>query len=425
MHKIVLRLLASLFTSPEAAKIVILFVSLIGPLSQAQTVIPANAKPGTVVNVERLKELTKTSIDYYRSQFDLEFPQGEADLIYRLRRFKITYATTDSQGKLVLASGLLMIPKAEQSYSLLSYQHGTTLTREESPSNLNQEMLMVAIAMASRGFVVAAADYLGFGESVGPHLYHHAQTEATASADLLRAVRGLQSQLQFSLNSELYLTGYSQGGHATIALQRHLEKNLAQEFKITASAPMAGPYNLEKIFLDLIRNPVQRSSGELAYMVHAMQSVYGTIGAWDQIFAKKYADVIPKLFNGEHDWDVMRQALPFEPRHLFNREFIKLYRENPQHPLRVALRENSFFGLDLNSPTKIIYGRSDQEVPFIQSVNLAQRLRRSGSEQISTVSVRGNHESAAPESIYKMIKWFLQIHEQQKSLIKTCRQILN
>ena len=45
-----------------------------------------------------------------------------------------------------------------------------------------------------------------------------------------------------ALNGQLFLMGYSHGGHVTMALHRELEQYHANEITITASAPMAGAY---------------------------------------------------------------------------------------------------------------------------------------------------------------------------------------
>ena len=41
-----------------------------------------------------------------------------------------------------------------------------------------------------------------------------------------------------------FLTGYSQGGHVTMAAHRELETFHTNEFTVTACAPCAGPYDL-------------------------------------------------------------------------------------------------------------------------------------------------------------------------------------
>lgn len=83
-------------------------------------------------------------------------------------------------------------------------------------------------------------DYLGLGDSPGRHLYCHSKTEATASIDLyvLQKLCQLKNVLY---NDQLFIFGYSQGGHAAMATTREIQLNHSDEFTITASAPMSGP----------------------------------------------------------------------------------------------------------------------------------------------------------------------------------------
>src|SRR5690606_2948145 len=88
-----------------------------------------------------------------------------------------------------------------------------------APSQLTTfEGAPVAALFASAGFAYAAPDYLGLGDGDGDHPYLHAHSEATASLDLLRAMREFADRRGIELAPDLYATGFSQGGQATMAL---------------------------------------------------------------------------------------------------------------------------------------------------------------------------------------------------------------
>ena len=84
------------------------------------------------------------------------------------------------------------------------------------------------------------------GDNPGIHPYVHWESEATASIDLIRASREfLMDSLEIWDNNQLFLTGYSQGGHSTMAIHKYIKvNNLQSEFNVVASAPMSGPYAL-------------------------------------------------------------------------------------------------------------------------------------------------------------------------------------
>ena len=166
--------------------------------------------------------------------------------------YKVTYLTPNVQGVSSTASGLLVAPdNFNKSYPILCYQHGTSSSRTDVPSHLNGESQLVA-ALSAMGYFAVAPDYLGLGDSPGFHPYVPAETEASAGVDIVRAGRDFAAQLGLLLNNQVFVTGYSQGGHAAMALHRMLELQLSNEFTVTAAAPMSGPYSIGEIMRGLI-----------------------------------------------------------------------------------------------------------------------------------------------------------------------------
>lgn len=161
--------------------------------------------------------------------------------------YVVTYKTVDVNGAESTASGALVVPTGTTaSLPLLSYQHGTTTQKSDVPSSSSDAVSQAVILLyASQGYMVSAADYLGLGQSSLPyHPFVHADSEASATLDMLRATRKEAQTLNVPLNNQLFLVGHSEGGHATMALHRVIEQQNGGEFTVTASAPAAGPYDL-------------------------------------------------------------------------------------------------------------------------------------------------------------------------------------
>ena len=97
----------------------------------------------------------------------------------------------------------------------------TEVSKHDVPSNpANAEAGMVLSAFASQGYVVFMPDYIGKGESPGMHTYMLSDGEAQAAYDFCTAARTSCRDLKIGLSGELFLTGWSQGGHAAMALAR-------------------------------------------------------------------------------------------------------------------------------------------------------------------------------------------------------------
>ncbi len=152
--------------------------------------------------------------------------------LYGVHVYKIIYKTTYKNNP-IQASGAVVIPVTSEPLPILSYQHGTIFHDSRAPSNFNTIFDMDAemalnLFIASTGFVCSIPDYIGYGQSGNLlHPFQHAQTLATASVDMLKATKELCQILNTSLQNRYFLTGYSEGGYATLALQREIEKGFA------------------------------------------------------------------------------------------------------------------------------------------------------------------------------------------------------
>ncbi|MBK7507052.1 MAG: hypothetical protein IPI16_02305 [Comamonadaceae bacterium] len=111
--------------------------------------------------------------------------------VYAVTSYRLTYVTQDGYGNDVVASGLVSVPVKEPGSPspVLSYQHATIFKDAQAPSN-NVVPAEPTVILASLGFIVLAADYVGFGASkAGQHPYLLSAPTAAAVTDLLTAAR--------------------------------------------------------------------------------------------------------------------------------------------------------------------------------------------------------------------------------------------
>ena len=77
---------------------------------------------------------------------------------------------------------------------------------------------------------------IGLGEGEGIHNYMHAETEASATIDLIIYGKELAYELLgVSSNNQLFLFGYSQGGHATMAAVKEIEEKVREKLLLRNS----------------------------------------------------------------------------------------------------------------------------------------------------------------------------------------------
>jgi hypothetical protein len=141
--------------------------------------------------------------------------------------YKIRYMTTDVHNVVDTASGLLVVPdmSLNDALPMVVYQHGTTDGPMDVPSRLASGR-SESFAYGAMGYVTIATDYLGLGDHEGIHPYVHAESQATAALDMIFAVtEWFEVMTGEGWVGDLFVSGYSQGGHAAAALQKELEDN--------------------------------------------------------------------------------------------------------------------------------------------------------------------------------------------------------
>jgi pimeloyl-ACP methyl ester carboxylesterase len=194
----------------------------------------------------------------------------------------LNYVTPGAKGEASNASGVLLLPtgtgaNCTAAAPLVAYAKGTDVQKTRTLANpTDGETFLLAAMYAAQGYAVVATDYLGFAKSgYSYHPYLHAASEATSVIDSIRAARNAAQVLGSSLNGKVMLTGYSQGGHSSMAAHREIEKNLSGEFNVVAGAHLAGPYNLSGSMTS--GTVIAGYQFFVPYFIAAWQKIYGNL----------------------------------------------------------------------------------------------------------------------------------------------------
>lgn len=311
-----------------------------------------------------------------------------------VRLIEITYRTRGVHEELTDASAMLLLPEGPHCLEpkpLLGWARGTETQRSSAQAEAVAQAggSPLITLYAAQGYVVVATDYLGLGRSSYPfHPYLHAPSEATAVIDSLRAARRVTAHQGVALSGQVMLAGYSQGGHATLAAQREIERHEAQEFDLVASAPMSGPYALSQTFLDNWSGRTPAGANALApylfsYTLVAMQRVYGNIYRRpDELLQQPWADRAERLLPGpDNIFKLLRDnALPTSDHldRLRQPAFTRAFVENPEQPFRQALRRNDLLDWTPRTPTLLCGATRDTVVEFRNARIAAQAFKARG-----------------------------------------------
>ncbi len=329
---------------------------------------------------------------------------------FDVQLYTLAYETIDPLGARTVATAAMALPVGAGECPLISYQHGTLTRTNEAPSAMNlYGEPALGVVLATSGYACVLPDYLGLGGSPGLHPYHHARSEATACVDALRAARALCAERGVALNGQLFLVGYSQGGHATMALHRELEMYHTAEFTITASAPMAGAYDLSGVTTaDTLSGRPQPNPYYFAYLLAAYQAVYHLAPTLGDLLRPPYRTTLPPLFNGTVSGAQINAALPANPLDILQPAWLADFRTNAHHVLRQALRDNDLWAWAPQRPMRLYHCASDQDVVPANSAVAWAEFHQRGATQVELLDPdpTADHTDCIAPSLLSAKAWF-------------------
>lgn len=339
-------------------------------------------------------------------------PSGLLPVNYMVDVHRVVYQTPDADGQTpTTASGLVMVPNVDTSCAvpMMAYLHGTKLKKDDTFYYLRGEWQLGVIA-ATSGYAMVMPDYLGLGMSPGIHLYQHARSQATASIDIMRVCRTIMENDNKQLNGQLFIVGYSQGGHATMATHRMIQEELNGEFEVTASAPGSGPYDMSGAQLDMVAAfEPYAVPGYLPYVIQSYQHIYGNLyDSIQQIYVPPYDETIPPLLDGTVNFGVLNAAMPSIPREIIQPDYADAFFSDTTHPAFLALKDNDVFEWIPESPVLFNYCRSDEEVTFQNTIVASEWMINAGAPSIEVVErdTALSHYECAQPSIFLSKIWF-------------------
>ena len=337
---------------------------------------PPQASPrGELIGAAAAGNLSAAQISGGATQSGLIAVSGPAKCDVSVQQ--IVYKTAGAKaGEITTASAAVLLPSGANCpagpYPLVAYAKGTDVQKPRTLANpADSETFLLAAVYAAQGYAVVATDYLGFAQSSYPfHPYLHADSEASSVIDSIRAARKLSG---ISLSGKVMLTGYSQGGHSSMAAHRAIERDIPNEINVVAGAHLAGPYNLSGSFK--LTNAIASYQFFVPYLITAWQKVYGDVYSdVNAVFRPPYVTGIENLLpsptlnfttlvttgklpgiNGETPNQV--RDLLIQPA------FLTDIQTNNNSPLFLTGKKNDLLGWSPRSALLLCGGAGDPTVP--------------------------------------------------------------
>jgi pimeloyl-ACP methyl ester carboxylesterase len=285
--------------------------------------------------------------------------------LYPVTSYRLTYITSDGQGREIVASGLVSVPVkgAAARSPVISYQHATLYKDAQAPSN-NVVASEPVLVLASLGYIVVAADYVGYGASrTAQHPYLLSTPSAAAVVDLLTAARSWRQTQAVADNGQLFMLGYSEGGYTTMAAHRAMQNagspHLAQ---LVSTVPGAGPHHVG-VTMDALLQRVRDEAPLIAGLIDPgrLSSLSTTV-----------LDELRRL--------ILRLVIPDDADVTFQSTFLDYFLADDNAAIE---RDCSVYDWKPDVPVRLYHGREDQTVPYASSSRTLLAMQARGAAAVT------------------------------------------
>jgi len=320
--------------------------------------------------------------------------------VYGYKAYKIPYSTTDEEGHEVKSSGLFVIPTGLPSIvnttlglSMVSDDHGTIFANREAPTVVADDygtpegssILLTSLG----GFATLQPDYIGFGDSNDHyHPFVLKDSLANATVDFIKEVKKFSKENNITLNNQLFLTGYSEGGYAAMATLKKIEEEQLTDLKVTMAAPMAGPYALKRMADGVLSQSKLGVPSFMANVGYAYAKAEGE--EVSSIINEPYASQLPTLFNGDLNRTSIDPHLSYDTTGtdgLFAQSFVTDYFSNDTNWFKVATTKNSLHAWTPTTPLRLVHCEGDNVIPFAISQLTEGTMKAMGATDVAVVPV--------------------------------------
>ena len=277
-----------------------------------------------------------------------------------------TYKGHDIDGNEIILSGKVLLPKKGAIKNMILVSHFTIGSNPECPS----EAFPLEGILASKGYAVVIADYIGFGITKNRiHPYMHVESTARAVVDMGLAVKPYLEHIGRKPESDqVILFGYSQGGSTTLGVMKMIQKECWDKLPIKKVYAGAGPYDLAATYDVSIEEDHTSIPCAIPMIVQGV-SVGGDLGLNMEDFFK------PHLLEHYDEWINSKSYTVREINNFIGSKYVKdilteegRNKTNPKTAkLYKSLLINSVLDFTPKAPIHMFHSMDDTTVPFENS----------------------------------------------------------
>jgi hypothetical protein len=308
-------------------------------------------------------------------------------------------------------SGIVYVPKTKgKNPPTVMFGHGTQISKARDITDEDAQQ-GICLFLAADGYLALYPDYYGMGKGDGQHLYQHAWSEGMSFVYMLYAMEEFKKAQNIQTNGQLFLTGYSQGGHASFAAQKFIEALHDPRFKVTATSPMSGAYDMTgeqaKYMFQVYPRPFY-----LPYLILSYQTAYHIFPNKDiyTIFRPPYDSLLKGFFGAVRDktYDDLDKIMPKIPSDVVIPDMVTQFKNDPNFPFLERLKENNLTDWKPEAPVQLCYCKGDREVNYKNSEVVYDHMTKAGKKDIklNNQSDHLDHNTCAAFAVLSMKAFF-------------------
>ena len=282
----------------------------------------------------------------------------------RLTHIAGTYQGHDIDGTPITLSGKVLLPSSGKIKNMIIVSHFTIGASYECPS----ESFPLEGILASRGYAVVLADYIGYGITRDRiHPYMHVESTARSVVDMALAVKPFLKHIGREPESEkVILLGYSQGGSTTLGVMDMIQDEYSHILPIEKVYAGGGPYDLAATFdVSMLE--------DLTGIPCAIPMIVQGVNEGDQLGLNIEDFFKPVLMEHYQDWINSKKYTVKQINLMMNAKSVSDLmtdvgrdKKNPQTAkLYKALMVNSVLNFSPRAPIHFFHSRDDSTVPFV------------------------------------------------------------
>jgi hypothetical protein len=223
------------------------------------------------------------------------------------------------------------------------------------------------------------------------------------------------------LNDQLFLYGYSQGGHATMAAHREIDTYHLGEFTVTASAPAGGSYDMGGVFLDdLLANQSGPTDMRDLFpvLVAGYLPIYNLAGTMEELLSEPYRTKLPPLLiatMSDSMFFTLDATVPTKTNMvtMLRDDLYQDVRTNTNSTLRRAMRDNNTYDWTPKAPMKLFHSHGDEVIIFANAEVAFESFTNHGACCVELIDPGApqvlTHEQAAIPSLRAALAWFVEL----------------